>query len=203
MRRLVVSWTLAVVSIGAVGCGDGRSPTAPAPLALSAVNTSPRSEPAPTNAARQFEIDFLQDMIDHHAMAVMMAELCVEKGVRPELASLCEQIQAAQSQEIVQMQAWLQDWYGITHEPEMMPGAMKMMERMASLDVASFEVEFMEMMIRHHRKAVVEGEMCIRRAYHEELRELCEAIVEAQTAEIALMQSWLCQWYGRCRGGTA
>ena len=188
--------------IGIVGC-DARSPTGPAPVALSAVNANPKSEPAPTNAARQFEIDFLQDMIDHHAMAVMMAELCLEKDVRLELAALCEQIRSSQTQQIAQMQAWLQAWYGITYAPEMKPGDMKTMERLASLSGAAFEIEFMEMMIRHHRKAVVEGETCIRRADHEELRSLCETIIEEQSEEIALLQSWLCSWFGRCRGGTA
>lgn len=51
------------------------------------------------------------------------------------------------------------------------------------------------MMIRHHRAAVREGERCIDRAYHEDLVELCEDIVEAQTAEIALMRGWLSEWY--------
>ena len=34
--------------------------------------------------------------------------------------------------------------------------------------------------------------------HHEELRELCENIIATQTAEIELMQSWLCHWYGIC-----
>jgi uncharacterized protein (DUF305 family) len=48
------------------------------------------------------------------------------------------------------MQARLQNWYGITHDPRMKPGDMKMMERMLALTGQEFEVTFMEMMIRHH-----------------------------------------------------
>lgn len=36
------------------------------------------------------------------------------------------------------------------------------------------------------------------RAYHAELRALCENIIVAQSAEIEQMQTWLCQWYGEC-----
>ena len=52
----------------------------------------------------------MEDMIDHHAMAVMMAEMCTMKVVHPELITLCQNIIASQSAEIQMMQTWLQDW---------------------------------------------------------------------------------------------
>jgi len=73
------------------------------------------------------------------------------------------------------------------------------MEKLAALSPEEFEIAFMEMMIKHHAKAVKEGEHCLERAYHEELRQLCENIIATQTEEIALMQAWLCAWYGICR----
>jgi uncharacterized protein (DUF305 family) len=182
-------------------CSDG-SPTT-SPLSSSDLPTVARAEMASTSAPSpsqaRYEIDFMEDMIDHHHMAIMMAELCVEKAVHAELRELCTQIIAAQQAEIIQMQSWLQTWYGITYQPQMKPGDMKMMERMAAMTGAEFEIAFMEMMIKHHSKAVKEGEHCLDRAYHPELRTLCQDIVQTQTAEIALMQSWLCSWYGICR----
>jgi len=138
-------------------------------------------------------------MIDHHHMAVMMAEMCLGKAIHPELRSLCESIRTAQMAEIEEMQAWLQDWYGITYEPVMKPGDEQMMERLASLSGAEFEIAFMEMMIKHHEKAIKEGRHCLDKASHIELRELCESIITTQSAEIEQMQTWLCQWYGECR----
>lgn len=55
-------------------------------------------------------------------------------------------------------------------------------------------------MTRHHRQAVREGEMCVDRAYHGELVDLCQDIITSQTAQIDQMQQWLCDWYDRCRG---
>lgn len=141
---------------------------------------------------------FMQDMLDHHMMAIMMSELCLEKAVHEELRALCADIIAAQRAEIEQMQAWLQTWYGISYEPTMKPGDERMMERMAAMSSAEFEVAYMEMMIRHHRRAVKEGEHCLHKAYHAGLVALCENIIEAQTAEIEVMQTWLCAWYGIC-----
>ncbi len=73
-----------------------------------------------------------------------------------------------------------------------------MIERLASLSGAEFEIAFMEMMIEHHEAAIREAEECLRRAYHRQLRRLCENIIETQSAEIEQMQTWLCQWYGIC-----
>jgi hypothetical protein len=73
-----------------------------------AVETPARaSGPAPEQAITNYEIDFLQDMIDHHHMAVMTGEMCVEKALHEELRALCQEIVAAQSQEIATMQFWL------------------------------------------------------------------------------------------------
>ena len=157
------------------------------------------SEPAPDTATAKFEIDFMQDMIDHHAMAVMMGEMCLEKAIHEELRALCEQIIATQNQEIATMQAWLQDWYGVSYEPEMTKGEMQRMHKLHELSGAEFEIAFMEMMIRHHRQAIREAERCVDRAYHDELMTLCQNIIETQSAEIEQMQTWLCEWYGICK----
>ena len=138
-------------------------------------------------------------MIDHHQMAIEMAQICIEKAQHPELRQMCRNIIATQTAEIRQMQTWLQDWYGISYVPTMKPGDQKMLERLASLNGAEFEIEFMEMMIKHHEKAIKEGRHCLDKAFHAELRALCERIIAAQAAEIAQMQTWLCQWYGRCK----
>lgn len=89
-------------------------------------------------------------MIDHHMMAIMQAEVCLEKTVHAELAQLCENIIATQSQEMMMMQSWLQEWYGISYEPQMTPGMMRQVEKLAELEGAEFEIEFMQSMIKHH-----------------------------------------------------
>lgn len=158
-----------------------------------------QSGPAPDKSTAKYEIDFMTDMIDHHAMAVEMANMCVEKVIHEELRALCQNIITTQTQEIQQMQSWLQQWYGITYSPQIKPGDMRMMENLASLSGAEFEIEFMQMMIKHHLKAIREASKCVDRVFHEELRDLCENIIVTQAAEIEQMRTWLCQWYGICK----
>jgi uncharacterized protein (DUF305 family) len=157
--------------------------------------------PAPDRATAQYEIRFMEDMIQHHTMAVHMGEMCLEKAVHEELKATCEQIVATQTQEIATMQSWLASWYGVTYTAEMTPGHHNMMERMAAMSPEEFEVMFLKMMIRHHWQAVVNASTCVDKAYHEELTGLCEDIIIAQSAEIEKMRTWLCDWYGICNFG--
>jgi uncharacterized protein (DUF305 family) len=157
------------------------------------------NEPAPRPGTAQFEIKFMSDMIDHHAMAIEMGTVCLDKAVHDELKELCADIVSTQQQEIETLQGWLESWYGVSYEPEMTPGDMKKVERLASLSGAEFEIEFMEMMSKHHARAIKMATRCLDRADHEELLALCDNIVATQSAEIQQMSTWLCDWYGICR----
>lgn len=193
---------IATAVLGA--CAEGpQNPASPTTLRREAAPPAPgpiASAPAPEQPAAKFEQDFLIDMIDHHEIAIHMAEMCLQKAVHNELRAMCESIIATQTAEQELMQGWLQSWYGVSHTPDVKRGMMKHMERLESLSGAEFEVEFMEMMIRHHAGAIREGEKCVRKAYHRELIDLCHDIIAAQTAEIQQMEQWLCDWYSRCRG---
>ena len=170
-------------------------------MLASAVVASPAlsDEPAERRGTATFEIRFLEGMIDHHHMAVMMAELCEGRATHAELLNLCSQIRMTQMAEMHQMSSWLEDWYGRTYHPEMKPGMMRKIERLGELSGAEFEIEFMEMMIRHHEEAVREAGSCVEKAEHDELVALCETMHGAQEHEITQMRQWLCDWYERCR----
>lgn len=171
------------------------------PLMLVAVVSLPTFKsyadgPAPRQNQVRFEVKFMENMIDHHSMAVTMTALCEDRAINPELLALCDQMMAAQSAEIAEMQTWLEDWYGIEYEPKMTRKMERQLGALAELDGAEFEVAFMEMMIQHHAQAIKEGRECARKAYHEDLIELCINIIATQQQEIILMESWLCDWYG-------
>ena len=156
--------------------------------------------PAQSEQAASYEVDFLKNMIDHHTMAVMMAQTCLDKAVHPELAALCQSIIESQSAQIDDMQSWLQQWYGISYEPQLSAGQMQSMQRMENFTGAQYEIRFMQSMIRHHWAAVRESGTCLENAEHSELLGLCQTIRQTQLDEIGQMQAWLEQWYDR-QGG--
>ena len=203
MQRVGTAMFLAGAAALVTACSEPpASPTSPAEAVFASAPPQGGpvgSTPAPRPSEENFEIRFMTTMIDHHMMAIEMAEICLEKAVHDELRETCEDIIATQRQEISTMQAWLRDWYGISYEPTMKPGDEKMLERLASLSGAEFEIAFMEMMIKHHEKAIKASRHCLDKAWHTELREMCEDIIATQAAEIAQFEAWLCQWYDRCR----
>ena len=159
------------------------------------------SGPAPDTGTAKYEIRFMEDMINHHTMAVHMAMMCLDKAVHSALETLCSKIKTTQTAEIATMQGWLQDWYGVNYTAHMSNGHMQQMHRMEMMSPTEFEMEFLKMMIRHHWGAVVESAICVDRAHHEELRGLCQNIILTQSEEIQQMRTMLCDWYGLCNYG--
>ena len=156
--------------------------------------------PAQNDRSARYEVHFMTNMIDHHHMVVMMSAVCVqETDIDPQLRAMCETMLADQRREIELMQAWLQDWYGISHPPMMMPGHGEMMAELVALDGEEFELAFLMSMPGHHLDVVRADERCQRMAAHQELRDLCGAIKASQLREIEVMRSWLCDWHDVCR----
>ncbi len=60
--------------------------------------------------AEDFDTAFVEDMIPHHQMAVMMASMLKNGTTRPEMKQLADDIITAQTNEIDQMRGWLQSW---------------------------------------------------------------------------------------------
>jgi len=61
--------------------------------------------------AADFDKVFIEQMIPHHQMAIMMARMLETGTTRPEMQRLAKNIISSQSKEIQQMQGWYQGWY--------------------------------------------------------------------------------------------
>ena len=59
----------------------------------------------------QFDREFMEQMIPHHEMAIMMAQMLAAGTERREMSTLADQIITSQSLEIQMMRNWLKDWY--------------------------------------------------------------------------------------------
>ena len=54
---------------------------------------------------------FLEEMIPHHQMGVMMARMVLSRTDRPQVEELARSIIRTQTDEIEQMRAWFRAWY--------------------------------------------------------------------------------------------
>ncbi len=168
------------------------------------------------------EMRFLEGMIDHHQMALDMADDCLQKASTESVVTVCENIIEAQTAEIDLMQGWLLDWYNIAYEPVSMMGESMLEDGMGSmggmqmpetpfsdpagmmgmfagfnqLEGVDYEIAWLESMIDHHDDAIHMSERVLTRSVTPELSELAEQIITDQTAEIDLMESLLTQLAG-------
>lgn len=157
-------------------------------LAGAAFAAAPARAHGPTPSEAQFETEFMTETIDHHFAGVKMAELCLEKGTSKQLRDVCSDIAAGQSKEIEVMQRFLESWYDVKKEPELMPADQQMLEELAALEGKAFDIGVSEAFIDHHRIQIERSQVCLEQAFHRALIELCEKQIKTQSREIRVFE---------------
>jgi uncharacterized protein (DUF305 family) len=143
---------------------------------------------------------FATAMIPHHRSAVDMAELAQVESMRDDIKQLAAAIISSQTEEIDQLETLDQrlrdagveegelglseNEMGMEHDASMLEGAKL------------FDREFIDMMIPHHQGAIRMARVELAEGESPELKELAEAIVEAQAKEIEQMKLWRTKWFG-------
>ncbi len=149
------------------------------------------------------EAGFARDMIVHHGQAVQMAEIVRDKTNSDDIRLLAADISLTQQGQIGIMQGWLQVWgLPITgEEPAMawmghptdglMPGMATPEEitRLSQLPPDRADELFLRLMINHHEAAIPMAQAVMKRTDEPEVRDLAQAIENAQKAEIKNMKA--------------
>jgi len=147
---------------------------------------------------------FATMMIPHHAQAVVMADLAVKQATDPKVKALAARIKGAQGPEIARMSGWLTGW-GVPvpagdgsdmsgmHGMGGDTGGMMSTQQMTDLGAAkgsAFDQMWVQMMIQHHEGAVVMAKTELANGANPEAKQLAQAIIDGQSAEITEMKSW-------------
>lgn len=152
-----------------------------------------------------FDEAYLADMLAHHEGAVNMSEMIGPGTERKELRDFGFEIISTQSQEMIQMQQWQQEWgydstyaghasHGGDSGNEMAGHMMEMSEALDGLTGPAFEKRFLELMIEHHQQAVDMSIYAEENAKHQEIKDLAASIITTQNSEIEVMERWLSAW---------
>ncbi|XGV95083.1 MAG: DUF305 domain-containing protein [Leptolyngbya sp. BL-A-14] len=173
----------------------------------SMMNHSMEMDLGPADA--DFDLRFIDAMIPHHQGAVVMAKDALQKSKRPELQTLATDIIKAQDKEIAEMKQWRKAWYPkaavtpmawhaqMNHMMAMSDSQRKGM--MMSMDLGAadsqFDLRFLNAMIPHHDGAVVMAKDALSKSKRPEIKQLAQAIIKSQQAEIAQMKQWKQAWY--------
>lgn len=79
--------------------------------------------------------------------------------------------------------------------PTAMPESMPGMDHGSMASDAPYDAAFIDSMIIHHEGAITMATQALEQAERPEIRELAQAIVSAQEAEITQLRQWREQWY--------
>lgn len=152
------------------------------------------SAPPATTSASDTDVMFASMMIPHHAQAIEMSDVLLAKGdIDGRVTELAQGIKAAQQPEIDRMQQWLEDWGADSSDGDAMQHGDGMMseddmQMLANASGAEAEQLFLSQMIQHHRGAVDMAQAEIDNGSNAAAIALAKTIVEAQMAEIAMME---------------
>jgi uncharacterized protein (DUF305 family) len=165
----------------------------------------------PSGESGEVDEAFINMMVPHHEGAVAMAQIASDHTQRSEIRIMADAIIATQNQEITQMKAWKEEWYGSSDTPALsemplmtgmgdmgdMGQTMNMQEDVDALRDAPepFDLAFLDAMIPHHQSAIDAAGIVLQEAVHPEIRELAQGIIEAQQAEIDRMLEWRTAWF--------
>lgn len=86
--------------------------TEPGPSRMAQMPNMPGHDLSAFEGAASFDKVFIEQMVPHHQMAVMMTSHMGGAVQQPELKALMEAMGASQAAEIQQMTGWYESWYG-------------------------------------------------------------------------------------------
>lgn len=154
-----------------------------------------------TESFNDADVMFAQMMIPHHEQAIEMSDIALDPavGAGASVITLATRIKAGQDPEIQLMIGLLGRWGKPVAPDDMMDhGAMMggmlslaQLDELGALSGEAFDRQWIEYMIEHHLGAITMAEAVLADGTNLEVRDLAEAIVEAQRAEIADMETLL------------
>ena len=202
LRSLALSVAAMAAAVVLASCGTSADTAHNAPgMGGSASSAPAASGTAATGAKNDADIMFATMMIPHHAQAVAMAELAVTQGTDTKVKALAPKIKDAQAPEIARMTGWLTGWgepVPGTAGGHDMSGAeadgMMSTQQMTDLGAAkgsAFDRMWLQMMVEHHEGAVAMARTELADGVNSEAKQLAQAVVDSQSAEISQMKSIL------------
>lgn len=159
------------------------------------------------------EAGFARDMSEHHAQAVQMSQLVMQRTEDEDVRRLAVDIDNNQNFERGQMAAWLAQWNlprardgermtwmeGHDHATADLPAGVPMpgmataaeLQELTDSSGEDAEVLYLQLMTTHHIAGVEMAEAALGLAAHPEVRAAAQRMVDAQTGEVTLMRDML------------
>jgi uncharacterized protein (DUF305 family) len=160
----------------------------------------------PSMSTSSVDAGFARDMSTHHTQAVTMAGYERDNTTDSKLRILAFDIETSQQFQVGEMQGWLDAWnlprntttpmawMGMAMGANaLMPGMATpdQMNKLESLHGKPLDVLFLQLMIHHHQGGLPMAKYALAHAKSQYVRDLAQAMINAQSAEIITMEQML------------
>jgi uncharacterized protein (DUF305 family) len=189
MKRLLLATLLFLLA----GCG-GVGVTETTGVSLSA--------PPRDSSYNDTDVMFLQMAVPQHQQGIEMAELAEDRASRGDVRDLAAAIVATQSDELTEMEDWLEKWdQPVAYDPD--PSAHAGHGGMHGADPAvlavlrdtpagpDFDGRFLNLLTGHQLGAVELARLEEKEGKHPDARALADRIIKSRTAEVRQMGRFL------------
>jgi uncharacterized protein (DUF305 family) len=183
---------IAMMAVVLMACGRNSSAVVPTATAGHDMAGHDMATMSMTHDA-PYDAKFIDSMIVHHQGAIAMAQEALEKAQRTELKQFAQNVIMVQAGEITQLQVWRNNWY-----PDLAISTgtgTDMGDMMVSQDDSvSYDLRWIDAMISHHQAAITMAKEALTKAEHADIKNLSQAVIDMQSAEITQLEAWRDQW---------
>lgn len=196
MKNLKRTTALIITAVlGLTGCGSDSGRGSMPGMSQG----TPTGSAASSGSFNDADVEFASHLIAHHQQAVQMANMAARRATTPAVKKLATTIKITQTREMQQMSKWLTSWgkplpatgHGSHGTP--MPGSMTEdeMSALGRTDGPAFDRLWTQMMIKHHKGAVVMAKTQQTTGKNAPAVALAKTIETGQVREIATLQRLL------------
>jgi uncharacterized protein (DUF305 family) len=160
--------------------------------ALMGCQDEPASESCEVPAIPANDVEFIDQLAPHHAAMIEMGDEVIARGADADVKAMAQHMKHMQNEEIAAMEAARQELTGHSvGKPVQDPHNDEDMVEMAELSGIELDRAFLIHMIPHHADAVSVAHRALRNLERDDMRELAEMTVVAQTREMNEMLDML------------
>ena len=186
---------LSVVALFLLAAACGSPETQSIDSAQQTTATASTAAPTVASASAEYDLQFIDTMIEHHRTAVLMSEAAVQKGSDQTIRDFGRKGGEDQKKDIAQLTAWREQWYpnAAVALNMQLPGAASMKMDMSHMQMSSghaFDMMFVDMMIPHHQGALEMSRDALQKSKRPEIRQFAQQTIDKQGKEIAELQAW-------------
>lgn len=146
----------------------------------------------------RYEAKVMGDLIDQLYAATVLNQLWEERTIHEEKKTAFQQLIQQNQMEIQTLTKWLQEWYGVTHEPRLRGAIAQQARSLSRLSLDRFEMRFLLAMIRHQNRTALLAEQAGIRARSSYLTQFVPGLATASKGQADSLTQWLCYWYQIC-----